>query len=333
MGFKSFNEKYFLGKLDYYQNHKLKKKDIYEAKQLVKVLDDTYDEGYRDLHKLIEGKYKIRTKLVKIIKEYGEEPFALYEKKKLKLKYRDEYEISELANASVGVTGFSGIDSSNPILDEVVKYCKWLKCNEEDTAYVFLFRDTFLAYTYFIYRSKQDNLYPWLISRASLKDLTGIDDFDDCVRKHLFDALEKGVDDIEEFNKYCLPRIRKEVKQYSDLYKTLKTLLKSIKQEKIVVIETGYCGTIPMLLKAIDKRVDFKMYTTAPYFFDIYKDKIYTNKYENIRQLEILYSQDDFMKYEKIENNKFYVKISSNDKINRYAISEIEKVVSSKKKK
>lgn len=61
------------------------------------------------------------------------------------------------------------------------------------------------------------------------------------------------------------------------------------------MIESGYMGTVPMMLKALDDRVDFRLFTTAPFLYETYKDKIFCRKYEDIRRFETLYSQDLFI--------------------------------------
>ena len=50
MGFISFNENYYRNKLEEYECNDLLSADIYEAKQLLKVLDDLTDEGYTNLN-------------------------------------------------------------------------------------------------------------------------------------------------------------------------------------------------------------------------------------------------------------------------------------------
>ena len=57
MGFISFNENYYRRKLEDYENRLLSDADIYEAKQLLKVLDDLADEGYTNLNDQMEAHF------------------------------------------------------------------------------------------------------------------------------------------------------------------------------------------------------------------------------------------------------------------------------------
>ena len=42
-------------------------------------------------------------------------------------------------------------------------------------------------------------------------------------------------------------------------------------------------GTIPMMLKALDDRVDLRLFSTAPFLYEIYQNRILCGKYEDIR--------------------------------------------------
>lgn len=64
MSFFSFNENFYRRKLEYYENRSLSNADIYEAKQLLKVLDDLTDEGYTNL-----GKFYVNLSSDEAVKE------------------------------------------------------------------------------------------------------------------------------------------------------------------------------------------------------------------------------------------------------------------------
>ena len=77
MGFLSFNETYYLEKLNRYENRTLTSEEIYEVKQLLKVLDDILDEGYTGLNQYLEEKHRCVTRLRKILEAHHEKPFDL----------------------------------------------------------------------------------------------------------------------------------------------------------------------------------------------------------------------------------------------------------------
>ena len=82
---------------------------------------------------------------------------------------------------------------------DVKEYAKWIGY-QEDTAYIFLFRDALLPYLYFKSKGRK-NLYPWLISRKFIRDITGLEEFDD-------DYLD---DDEEEVAAYIRKLLHGEV--------------------------------------------------------------------------------------------------------------------------
>ena len=57
MGFLSFHEKYYMKAVQRLESGPLSSADVYEAKQLLKILDDLADEGYLELNDYLESKY------------------------------------------------------------------------------------------------------------------------------------------------------------------------------------------------------------------------------------------------------------------------------------
>ncbi|WP_026652162.1 hypothetical protein [Butyrivibrio proteoclasticus] len=326
MGFISFNEKYYQKKLEEYENNSLSESEIYEAKQLLKILDDLADEGYTNLNNRMETDFSCITRLREVLKNNGAIPFPIdHERLPDTLYDNKEYEMEEVIEKLISDAGSCSSDSDNPFLETIYRYCEWIG-HEEDTAYVFLMRDAILPYVFFKSRNK-DNLYPWLISRKFLEDITKEEGADDDVRIPLYEALENGYIRFDEYFTYCKGEILSSFDYYPELKELLLNLLGSIKQKRIVVVESGYMGTIPMMLKALDDRVDFRLFTTAPFLYETYKDKIFCQKYEEIRSFETLYSNDLFMQYSSYDNEKFYVKISNDEAVHDKAISEIKKMI------
>lgn len=324
MGFISFNENYYIKKLSSLERKKLDKKSLYEVKQILKVLDDLADEGYTELNNVLESKYKIITRLREILLMHDEKPFEILHLPNVNYSEKN-YEVTELCNNLIETAKENQIVSSNTFLEEIRNYCNWIDY-KSDTAYIFLLRDTLLPYTYFCSRERR-NLYPWLISRDFLSSVSNKKGIDDEIRLPIYEALESNITEYSEFKEFFRSRITKILKQHPFLYQSLKDLLNEIKQNKIIVIESGYCGTIPILLASLDNRVDFKLYTTAPFLFNVYKDKIFCRKYENLRLLETLYSQNFFMKYSQFSQGKFYVKLAQDPNIKNETTKEIYSII------
>lgn len=328
MGFFSYNEKYYTKALKRLEGRALNKSELYEARQLLKLLDDLVDEGYTQLNRILEEKHGIVSRLRRILDAHHEESFPVQKRILLSTEYGNtEMEIGAVSHQLAKRIKSGVVPSDNPFLANIRNYCEWIS-RQSDTAYVFLLRDTFLPYLYFE-SSGKGGLYPWVINRDFLWQTVG-KDTDDLLRLPIYEALESGVSDYLDFSVFCKARIWKVLSEYPALERTLRELLCGIREEKILVIESGYCGTIPLTLSALDDRVDFRLYTTAPFLYEIYRDKIFCRRYEQIRSFETLYAQDALMKYSSFQNGHFYVRPATDDGIWEKAAREVVALQSSK---
>ena len=326
IGFISFNENYYRRKLEEYENKILSDTKIREAKQLLKVLDDLTDEGYTNLNDTMETDFSCLTRLRAVLHRCGEVPFPVDHERLSDTVYgKNEYELEELLGNMFEEAGSHSGISANPFLEEIYRYCEWIGY-EKDTAYVFLMRDALLPYVFFRSRGR-DNIHPWLISRRFLEDITETEYVDDDIRLPLYEALESGQIQFDDYSAYCKEKILLVLNEHPKLKTILLDLLSSIKQNRIVVIESGYMGTIPMMLKALDDRVDFRLFTTAPFLYETYQDRIFCWKYEDIRKFETLYSQDLFMQYSSYRIGKFYVNVSADESVKGKTISEMARLM------
>lgn len=333
MGFESFNLKYYKEELQKLDMSKPNNDTIYHARQLKKMLDDLIDEGYTNLSEDIEKAFKGVSRLESYIKENGTTPFPIY-----KIKF-DDLVFTELKdvelNRAIEKLATDGKShptmSDNPFLAELIDFCEWIG-HEKDTAYIFLLRDTLLPYIY--HKEKYgEHVYPWLLNRQTLAYITGNPFIDDIIRSPIFKALEEQkCDDFGVFCDAVVKDIRVNISDYKKLKSIISSMLHSIKEKKIVVVESGCSGTFPMLLRSLDDRVEIKMYSTYPYLMNVYGDRIYSHKYENVRLFETLYSQDQLFHHPRVKNNRFYVRRALNKEINQVAHEEVKYILSNIKK-
>lgn len=329
MGFISFNLNFFKNELQKLNTVPASEENIYRAKQLLKMLDDLTDEGYFDLNNKLEEDCFGVSRLKQYLKDNNAEPFLIYDKafSKNEVTYdKCPYELTEAINELIQNAEKSKNICHDAFLSELVIFCEWIGY-EEDTAYIFLLRDTLLPYIYYQNKGRK-NIYPWLLGRETLKKLTGEENADDEFRASIIKALELW--QCKNYGEFCdivLPDMRSKLKAYPKIEKCLSQLLGEIKKEHIVVVESGCSGTFPMLLKSLDKRVDFRMYTTYPYLLSVYGDKIYSSKYENSRLFETLYSQDLYFRFHEIRGGKFFVEKCTSSEIEKSAAEEIKAVL------
>ena len=321
MGFLSFHERYYREKLAYWESRTLSPAELYDLKQNLKIIDDMVDEGYTNLCNDVEKKFSGMTRMRALLHVYGEEPFPIGADALPETVYGDtEYELSELLDELYRRAAAERA-GDNPFLARIRAYSDWI-ARTPDTAYVFLFRDALLPY----FRFRADGcavLYPWLISRRFLHGIAGGTDVDDEIRLPVYNALESGHTDPASFFAYCLPRIRAVLTEYPVLAECLTALLRSIPEKRILVVESGYCGTIPLMLSALDERVRFTMYTTAPYLVSPYCGRIFCERYEDMRLFETLYSQDRLLRYASFRDGRFYVRLAEDLAVVQAALGEI----------
>lgn len=282
MSFISFNLKFYKEELKSLENSAVNDGTIYRTRQLLKILDDLLDEGYAELDGELEKAGCGASVLRAYLRDNNAKPFSVFRKpfSEMDVGYgRRSYELSRAIERLTADASESRNACDNAFLAELVRFCKWIGY-EENTAYVFLLRDTLIPYVYFQSKDRK-NIYPWLLSRRMLAALTGTGDADDKIRAAVFRALDSGkCGNFKEFCAAVLPDMRAALKHYPEAEKCLATLLGQIRQKRVIVIESGCSGTFPLLLMSLDDRIDFRMFTAYPYLLEIYGDKIYSDKYE-----------------------------------------------------
>lgn len=334
MGFLSFNLNYYEHEIIKLENNEVTEETIYHAQQMLKMLDDFVDEQYFTLYNEVEKKFHGVSRLHDYLQKNGAMKCPVFSIESTSATYgTDDQEVSCAINKVIKKASRHNTSDESEIIIDLINFCEWIGYQKE-TAYVFLLRDALLPYIYY-QELKRENIYPWVIGRKTMKQLTNVNNVDDEIREQIISALENNqCHSFKEFSDYTLPRIRNIVKnKYPVIEKTLLSLLQNIKAEKIIVIESGCYGTFPMLLMSLDTRIDMRMYTTVPYLLKAYEKRIYTHKYENNRLFETIYSQDLFFEYSRLENNLFYVKQTISADVSQKAYAEIHTIIEKAKKK
>ena len=216
MGFISFSLKYYEKELNQLEASPVTSERIYHAKQLLKMLDDLADEGYTELNEWLEEKFQGMSRLRCYLTKNGAEPFLLCRKVagESQVAYEEsEVELTVAIDELVQKAVASGSVCKDSFLQELLRFCEWIGY-EENTAYIFLLRDTLLPHVY--YKAKGCSaIYPWLIGRKTLEQMTGKTGVDDEIRAAIIKALEEEkCVDFEQFCDSVLPDIRTVLKQY-----------------------------------------------------------------------------------------------------------------------
>ena len=329
MGFISFSLSYYQDNIQELESSPVTEERLYKAKQLLKMLDDLKDEGYLYLRDQLEEKFSGITRLSRYLSENHATPFEISPRivDTNELTYSgDRFELEATLKNIVNEIQPQPLKDPHAFIEELITFCEWLGY-EEDTAYIFLLRDTLLPYLYFS-RKGRNPIYPWLMGRKMLEKLTGEEYVDEAIRDPLLEALEEG--NVKTFRELCdfsFPRIRKNLEKYPVVTTAVKNLLGEIREKRIGVVESGCYGTFPMLLLCFDPRVEFRMYTAVPYLAEIYSDRLFTRAYEKIRLFETLYSQDMYFRLADFTDNRFFVEKCTDKTVEEKALDEIRQML------
>lgn len=346
----------FEKKLKYFEklnkNKKVEFENVHEAQMLLKEILDLKDQGYIQSYNTMSTKIDAVNRLTNFITSNGYKIIKpLKNKKEKDIAYtkqavpfqKYEEKINKLLKDKTAEK------SENNLINDIYNYSLNLfKDYNKDTAYVFLLRDTLLPYLAFkewTNNNNINNVYPWIVCRKFLAQypseenlkqgiITGPqsanfgdnDDAYEMIYKCIFTALDKNNKSYKQFIKNTSKLINIELdKNYKNLKNNLKELLSTIKQKHIIVVESGRFASIPLLLRAIDKRVDFRLFTTTPQFYNVYKNRYFTNEYDKNRLFETLKCQDSLFVYSGYNNGNFMVRGTTDKEIIKLATSELAK--------
>lgn len=329
MSFISFSLTYYQDRLKDFESNPATDERLYKAKQLLKMLEDLQDEGYSYLCNQLEEEFSGITRLRRYLTDNHVAPLEITPRiaDANELTYPEEKsDLETMLKNIIEEIHPQPIKDPHPFIEELINFCEWIGY-EDNTAYVFLLRDTLLPYLYFSAKGR-NRLYPWLMGRKMLEKLTGEEDVDEFIRDPLLEALEE--ENVKTFRELCafsFPRIKKNLEKYPVVTTAVKNLLGEIQEKRIVVVESGCYGTFPMLLACFDPRVEIRMYTAVPYLADVYSDRLFTRAYEKVRLFETLYSQDMYFRYADFKDNHFFVEKCSDKTIEAKALGEIRQML------
>lgn len=325
MGFFSFNLAYYRDEIRALEAGAATETAVCHAKRLMKILDDLADEGYTELGTALETEFQGVSRLRAWLRNANAAPFSV---RGLADGERDAVwsdQTWELEQALAEDEREADISPgrNEPFLQELTRFCQWLG-REEDTAYVFLLRDTLLPWAY-CRAAGRGHLYPWLLGRRALELRLGKPGVDDELRASIYEALERtGAENFERFCDAALPGMRRTLERYPALLDALTALLGTVRERRVLVVESGCAGTFPLLLRCLDERVEMRMYTTYPYLLKVYGQRVYTERYEQARRFETLAAQGSYLQLAAWRGERFYVRRNTLAEVRARALGEIK---------
>ncbi|MCL2425815.1 MAG: hypothetical protein FWD05_05715 [Oscillospiraceae bacterium] len=329
MDFITYNLNWYKERLDFYssvqKNRNVTKDIVHEAKILHKFLEDIRDEGYLSTYGLFQNQLQATQTLTDFIELNHETPFRLdkvapvykelvyKQSEKPLLQYIDS--MSQIAKQAT--TPASSIDGT--IYEEILDFCKWVHNSiPKNTTVIFLLRDTLLPYLAF--RQWNDDCskiaLPMLIGRKFLSQFGDGETLYNGISDALYTVLHDTKEIPSRFQESSVEHIKDFLLNNNSLRTELEKILSEIKTPNISIVETGAHGTMPLLLKACDRRINHIMlYTTLPWLYNSWGQYYYTKKYENLRLFETLSCQDKLLSFSQLKDGVFYIREIDDDKI------------------
>ena len=303
---------------------------LYEARQYLRYIDDLSDEGYTCLESTLESAFHGMSRMRAFIDRNGEKPFALPPRIGRSGFGGEPTELSAyLKRVTKQARSFPPKPGS--FLDEMLTYSKWLKSADSGAAYVFLLRDTLIPYLDFAGDGCfSGRAYAYPIGRKFFRLAAGCDDFDDRARGVIYEALEAGAADFQELWRYCRPRLCALLESEPEVKTALCGLLSGIKEKRVIVVESGVHGTIPLLLMAADERVEMRMYTAAPFLWAQLGGFCFTRAYENARRFETVECQESLFELCGCPDGRFLVQEMISPAVKEAALGELSYVLSAR---
>lgn len=319
---------------------KLSSDDLIMCQQMLQVIDN--NKNYFPKQHQAMLKIDAYNKLSNILKQHGIKRLGKF---KEPIHEQPKFDDKEICLDAFLTDLISKINNSKKcgkkpaFLQNLIDYTKWGVKNDKKTSYVFLLRDMLLSYLYSTIKLGNSNAYPLLFGRKMLnyfylntsKDNFDFDfsDSDEIYMQFLetiFDSASK-TNSFDSFFSEIKPKFMKIIKANKEFYVFIKNWLKTIKTEKIIVIESGRYATIPLILKCVDDRVDFKLFSTSPEFYGIYKNKVFVKNLDKMIEIEKSLSQNELFVFSSIKDGKIMIKQNANDKVKQESIKEIMAVV------
>jgi len=336
MDFIIYNLNWYKKRLEHYshlQESGVVTRDIiHEAKILHKFLEDIRDEGYIPTYELFQDKLQATRLLTEFIMKHNDKPFELIKKAPIydELVYgKDEKSLEQYIDAINLLSKTTELDNQtdNFLYDKILGFSKWVYNSiKPDTTVVFLLRDTLLPYLAFRQWSDNNTIkaLPLLIGRRFLCQFGDGDVLYNSISDALYMALHEADGSPSLFQESVVRKIKKVLAENQTLKRAIEEIMSGIKAQKICVVETGVHGTMPLLLKACDERIDqIMLYTTLPWMYDAWGECCYTKSYEDLRLFETVNCQDLLFSFSSVKGRAFYIREIADDKVKKESIKEL----------
>lgn len=312
--------------------------DLCEAQTMLQFIEYA---NFKSSKKQTEEMKKIDAfnRLADILKKYNCEKLGDYKKQSSHKQCFDKTEVllddflTNIEKTSHDTKTFCNA----PIFNNIASYTKYIE-NLDCDSVIFLLRDVMLPY--FAYNKRGTKKYAFQISRKMMHyfkchEVQDVYDYKDSDNDYnyleyvwiIYEASTLFYNNFEKFFNYIKPKFLSLLNKNKPFYDYLKKILSQIQGKKILVVDSGRFGTMPLILKCIDNRVDFVLFTTCPEMYSVYNEKIFTKNTGKLYDFELITSQNDLFTFSSIKNDNTYIKITNDKNIVNKSLEEIKTIL------
>lgn len=321
---------------------RLNKDDLVKCQQMLQIIDNNKNYYPKQHQAMLE--IDAYSRLNKLLKKHKMQPLGFFNEPMHKRPIFESKEIlldDWLKTIKNNIKLTKKSKNNQNFLQSLKDYSTWILENDnKNTAFVFLLRDMLLPYLYTKNGLRKGNVFPFLFGRKLMQYFYNNDskdnfdyDFSDDEDLYMqfleviFEGATKYNDDFEKFFKFLKPKFLKIIKSNNSFYLFVKDWLKQISAKQIIVVESGRYATIPLILMCVDNRVDFKLFSTSPEFYDLYKGKIFIKNLDKMIDIEKSISQNEMFVFSSVKNGQIMIKTNSNEKVLKKCFNEINTMI------
>jgi len=223
---------------------------------------------------------------------------------------------------------------TNFVLSEMSEYLLWIikrLQQRHDAVPVLMLRDTLLIYFGIMWARRQgvsiNKPEPLLMSRKFVGAVTGSEDMYLHISGYIFHTLlhNNVLSDLTMFRDGFIKKTLSDKSIDSRFVKASRDYLSSLTLSAApLIIESGIHGVFPLWLLALNNnKGDFLLYSTAPWLYPIYKDILFRQNYNGLRDIETIVIHEHLFQIKDYCNGKVIVEEARNPVVMNLALYEL----------
>lgn len=321
-----------------------------EASFLKKFIFDNLEEGYKDTYTQfiaqLNAVARLDTVLTRGLKLSGgqeEELFYLCQERIGNPQFQEapsyqvylledysaklaDLSLNQIDQAQLAKAGEKWQKKTEAVLREMVSFTRWVLAKTPQGSFICLLRDALIPYLGLKALAPEREVVPMLVSRKFLAKHQGV--FYASITPPIYSVLSANPEG--GYPDFCLGYAQEIAKDTNPVLAGARANVLAYLNAMTradgayTVIESGVQGSMPLFLQSLTPRVkNFWMYTTAPWLFTQYRDIIFRQNYNYLREMETLVCQNNLFDFHAWEGGKLYIKENQDELVRTLAFYEL----------